>query len=129
MNNEHWLSHRYVVRDHEAGSGTFSYDTDYNSFCEKYGGDTKNNKYFLDGCMAAFDYPGEWALDDEGHINLRLPAEAAAEMGTDVGSGELSDTIGSLTVYGKVQSYAAFFNHCNFLKVDNITFFGTGLLM
>ena len=52
--------------------------------------------YFIDGCVAAFDYPGEWVSDADGHLLLRLPAGVA--------------DISSLSLKGKVQTYAFAFD-------------------
>ena len=40
MNNEHWITRRYTVANHAAGTGTFDYETDSsNSLCTRYGTD------------------------------------------------------------------------------------------
>ena len=39
MNNEHWVTRRYTVANHAAGTGTFDYETDSNVLCRRYGTD------------------------------------------------------------------------------------------
>ena len=68
MNNEHWVTRRYTVANHTAGSTHLSYETlvdpvraDLN-LCEQFGGDIEYNRYFIDGCVAAFDTPGDMVV-------------------------------------------------------------------
>jgi hypothetical protein len=118
VNNEHWVTRRYLVENHTAGTNTFDYS--YNpslGFCYKYYNDATNNRYFIDGCAAAFDAPGEWAVDADGHLMFRLPvALASANMST-------------LSIRGKVQSYAIAFLACDELVVSGLTFFATAILV
>ena len=38
VNNEHWISRRYKVKNHAAGTAEFDYDVDpTNELCQKYG--------------------------------------------------------------------------------------------
>ena len=74
------------------------YGTAEHGFCYKYYDDDTNNRYFLDGCAAAFDAPGEWYADDDGHLNLRLPSGV-----TD---------IDAVVLRGKIQTYAMAFTSC-----------------
>ena len=39
--------------------------------------DIQVNRYFIDGCLAVFDSPGEWTYDGD-HLVVRLPLGAAA---------------------------------------------------
>ena len=105
MNNEHWITRRYKVANHVAGTDTFTYEFDEtNELCEKYGTYYDDNAYFIDGCVAAFDYPGEWVADAEGHLLVRLPTGSAG--------------IDSVSMYGKVQTYAFAFSNCDRLTLQ-----------
>ena len=118
VNNEHWVTRRYSVENHTAGTAVFDYA--YNpsiGFCSKYYNDATNNRYFLDGCLAAFDAPGEWAVDATGRVLLRLPSSLA------------SMDISSLSIRGKVQTYAIAALGCDDLVVEGLTFFATALLI
>lgn len=62
--------------NHTPGSSMFDYNFDENnSLCAKYATDVARSRYFLDGCVAAFDAPGEWVADEAGHLLVRLPRE------------------------------------------------------
>ena len=117
MNNEHWITRRYTVANHAAGTGTFDYETDSsNSLCTRYGSDIAGSRYFIDGCVAAFDAPGEWVRDAEGHLLVRLPTALAA------------GGIGEVTVLGKMQTYAFAFRYCDRLTLDGLSFFATTVM-
>ena len=115
MNNEHWKTRRYTVANHVAGTSTFTYANDANSLCTKYGTDVANNAYFIDGCVAAFDFPGEWVSDSSGHVLVRLP------------SG-VSD-ISSVSITAKAQTYAFAFSSCHGLTLTGLSFFATTVLV
>ena len=118
LNNEHWITRRYEVQNHTAGTPSLNYTTKPgNSLCDKYASDTTNNAYFIDGCVAAFDAPGEWVSDADGHLLVRLPA------------GLASQGIGSVTVTGKAQTYALAFDACDGLTLRDISFFATTVLL
>ena len=118
INNEHWHTRRYTVVNHTAGTGTFDYATDHNDLCTKYGPNADGrNRYFLDGCAAAFDAPGEWASDANGHLMFRLPASLS---GADVAR---------LNVTGKTQTFALAFVECTNLTVSGLSFRATTLLV
>ena len=117
INNEHWITRRYLVRDHVAGTNRFSYQHASNSLCQKYAGDATTNRYFIDGCVAAFDAPGEWVVDANGFLLIRLPVALS------------SVAIGSLAIRGKVQSYAMAFLQSDDLIVRDLSFFGTAPLV
>ena len=123
INNEHWLMRRYKVRGHDAGSPSFGYAYDPSastSTCHRFFDDTASNRYFLDGCVAAFDAPGEWVIDAEGHLLLRLPRAMADSH---------EEGLSGLTVRGKVQTYALAVTACDDLTVRGLHFFGTALLI
>ena len=118
VNNEHWISRRYKVRGHVAGTSVFDYDVDpTNELCQKYGeGDYHSDAaYFIDGCVAAFDVAGEWVSDADGHLLLRLP--------------EGVSDISSLTLTGKVQTYAFAFDGCAGVTLRGLSFFATTVLL
>jgi hypothetical protein len=75
INNEHWVTRRYEVVNHTAGSAELDYDnagSRLQTHCQSYSTDIALSRYLIDGCMAVFDAPGEWAYD-EGHLVVRLP--------------------------------------------------------
>jgi hypothetical protein len=39
-------------------------------------GDIAVNRYYIDGCLAVFDTPGEWTYDGD-HLVVRLPTGAS----------------------------------------------------
>ena len=121
INNEHWHTRRYVVANHTAGTAAFDYSTDHNDLCTKYGTNADgNNRYFLDGCAAAFDAPGEWASDADGHLMFRLPTTLSDLSGADVAR---------LNVTGKTQTFALAFVECANLTVSGLAFLATTLLV
>ena len=76
INNEHWVTRRYEVLSHTAGTGVLEYNntaSSSTSLCQRYATDLAVNKYFIDGCLAVFDAPGEWTYDGD-HLVVRLPA-------------------------------------------------------
>ena len=78
VNNERWLMRRFKVHGHAQGTASFGYPHDPSwSSCERFADDPAPNRFFLDGCAAAFDAPGEWAVRwagaAEGRLMLRLP--------------------------------------------------------
>ena len=80
LNNEHWKIKRYTVQGHTAGTSTLSYDRHpNNTLCEKYAVDVDLTAYFIDGCEAAFDYPGEWVVDGETTLHAN-PAQLQAAL-------------------------------------------------
>ena len=92
------VTRRYKVEGHTAGTPVFDYQHNPSvGFCSTYYNDVSTNRYFLDGCLAAFDAAGEWAVDSNGHLLLRLPDEYN------------NADISSLEVRGKVQTYAMAF--------------------
>ena len=121
LNNEHWVTRRYVVDNHTAATVTFDYDVSWageecqnspcdSSLCEEYADDGRA-RYFVDGCEAALDTPGERAHDGEGRTLLRLPA-----------------TIGSMSeaeIAGKNQTYSLACISCANLTVRGLNFFAT----
>ena len=116
INNEHWKTRRYPMQGHTAGTGTFTYTPNSdNSLCRTYGDDLSHAKYFIDGCAAAFDAPGEWYADDDGHLVVRLPSGMS--------------TISAVTFTGKVNTYAFAFNEATNLVLRDLSFFGTTVLM
>ena len=120
LNNEHWKIKRYTVANHTAGTSTLSYDRHpNNTLCEKYAVDVDLTAYFVDGCEAAFDVAGEWVVDGQGHLRVRLPSALAAA-GTP---------IDDVAFAGKVQTYAAAFTECDGLTVRGVRFFATALLV
>ena len=74
------------------------------------------SRYFIDGCVAAFDAPGEWVRDADGHLLVRLPTALAA------------GGIGEVTVLGKMQTYAFAFRYCDRLTLDGLSFFATTVM-
>ena len=85
INNEHWVTRRYEILSHAAGTGTLEYNNTASpstSLCQKYASDTALSKYYIDGCMAVFDAPGEWAYDGD-HLVVRLPAGVTALAAND----------------------------------------------
>ena len=92
------VNRRYKVESHTAGTNSFDYQHNpSNGFCSTYYNDVETNRYFIDGCVAAFDAAGEWAVESNGYLLLRLPEEHSAA------------DISSLEIRGKVQTYAMAF--------------------
>ena len=83
-------------------------------WCEKYGSAIDDNAYFPDGCVAAFDAAGEWVVDADGHLLLRLPS----------GYSDIS----AVSITGKVQAFALAFSQCDGLTVSGLNFFATTFL-
>jgi hypothetical protein len=113
MNNEHWETRRYKVKNHAAGSDSFDYDVPQvvrlRGSCDKYADDGKA-KYFIDGCLAALDTPGEWAYNADARLVV-FPYPMSEE----------------LNVRGKDQTYVLFFDGCDKVKISGLTFFATTL--
>jgi hypothetical protein len=110
-NNEHWETRRYKVKNHVAGTDSFDYDVPQSNpgICEKYADDGRA-KYFIDGCLAALDAPGEWAYNADSRLVV-LPHPGDEEW----------------NVRGKDQTYVLFFDECERVKISGLTFFATTL--
>ena len=100
--------------------------------------------------MAAFDYPGEWAKDAEGHLVLRLPpgmdhqlslsllaakaakaAKASKESKEskdgEVGVDALADA--GLKVAAKAETFKFAFKECHDLKIEGLSYYATALMI
>ena len=74
INNEHWVTRRYVVANHTAGTGTLGYERDATGLdnhylCEHYGG--LNDGLDDERC------PGIARLDRRGELDGLLRAAGA----------------------------------------------------
>jgi hypothetical protein len=123
INNEHWVTRRYVVANHTAGTGTLGYERDATGLdnhylCEHYGGLNDGLiRYYIDGCPAALNAPGEFAYDADGHLLLLAPWSLAS---VDITTWDLK---------GKTQAYALAFVDCPGLTISGLNFFATTLFV
>jgi hypothetical protein len=111
LNTGHWDTKVSVVENHTAGSGTFDHadDTSFDFVCCDGDG-----RYFIEGCEAALDVPGEWtyAADEPGRMLFISPT-----------GGNLGE------VRGKIQTYAlSFYDNTN-IELRGINFFATTIIM
>merc|ERR1719203_1891609 len=113
LNTGHWDTVSSTVQSHIAGGKTFNYtyDTKYDFVCCD-----GHDRYFIEGCEAALDSPGEWsyAANEPDRLLFRPPD------GTDPSQAD---------VRGKNQTYALVFHKCENVELRGITFFATTILM
>lgn len=127
LNMGSWFTWAQFVGEHEAGSDTFTYSTDFSGAgrsiqmtkaVNKWCNNTKwwnlknmqagQGHYFLEGA-ACLDQPGEWWFDHLTDTLLLIPPE-----------GKTPD---QLRLRGKVMSYALDLTDCADLVFDGIDFF------
>jgi hypothetical protein len=118
INNEHWITRQYTVEQHAQGQDSLSYSPvgDDRRLCDKYSGD-EHARYFIAGCAAALDAPGEFAFDAAGRLLVYPPATL------------LGVPVSEWDIRGKAQTYGLAFSDCPGLTVRGLTFFATTLFV
>ena len=111
LNTGHWQTVTSSVHNHTAGTDNFDYtdETDFDwACCDGHG------RYFIEGCEAALDIPGEWSYRDNSSHIVFMPPD-----GLDPSTANMR---------GKNVSYSFVFSDSTDVEVSGLTFFATTLV-
>ncbi|MFR9652076.1 MAG: right-handed parallel beta-helix repeat-containing protein [Rikenellaceae bacterium] len=110
VNSSSWGTSQSMITSHTAGGDNFEFDPSTVKY-RSHKPDIAHMRYYLEGKLELLDCEGEWFFDPKSKM-LYLWAEGGVDPST-------------LSVSGKVQSYAFRGNGCSFVQLRGIDLFGT----